>query len=180
MANPQAEPQPLPAPIARPNPAPLSHLWSDAPGWRMLFLSALILTLVPVSYLLTAYTGQIGEDEQPIPPSTGDAGCYVSPAPVQFQTIRGVVVGFLPREQAILMMKRTQAQMQREINLNYVTQQRVKVHVDGSPEGSWLTVLLPEGMITKPGDQIDYRRSHGDPDNGCRYIPNLITRIDPA
>jgi hypothetical protein len=126
--------------------------------------------------------GQIGADTQKplaIPLPANEEGCHVTPTPVQFQPLHGTVVGFLTREEAIAMMQRTQAALRQKISPHYVMNQRAKIHIDGSPDGSWVTVLLPKGMTATVGDHVEYLRRHDDPAAPCHYIPNMIAKINP-
>ena len=81
------------------------------------------------------------------------------------------VRGFATEAQAQAMIRSTEAQADRQINPNYIKNQRVFVEtLDGVRK---FAVLLPSGLTVNVGDVIEYEQNHIDPSDSCRYIPNL-------
>jgi len=90
---------------------------------------------------------------------------------------QGRVVGSLSLEQARAMIERTQSEQRMYISPDYVDNQRILVHVDGSPPNASATVLLPGGLQVSLGDRVEFRGGRLDPARLFHYIPNLVLRI---
>jgi hypothetical protein len=86
------------------------------------------------------------------------------------------VVGFLNPEQADNAMQRTQAQLGRTINPDYLSNVRSLVHLDGGVQGSRYIYLVPQGMNVRMGDRVEVIGGRIDPNLPCQYVPALITR----
>jgi len=96
------------------------------------------------------------------------------PAAVTGERRQARVRGYATREQALQMIRMTQANADRHINPNYVDNERVFVLSLDTQQR--FAVLLPSGLTVNVGDVIEYEQSHVDPSDSCRYIPNLATR----
>jgi hypothetical protein len=90
---------------------------------------------------------------------------------------RGQILGQLTKDQADRLIQINQANADTFISPEYEDNVRVFVHVDGTPEGKWGIVLLPEGLTARTGDRIEWLGVHQDPSRPCHYIPPLVLRL---
>jgi hypothetical protein len=97
--------------------------------------------------------------------------------PISSAPKRGQVLGQLTKDQADRLIQINQANSDTFISPDYVDNVRVFVHVDGTPEGKWGVVLLPEGLIARTGDRVEFVGVHLDPSQPCHYIPPLVLRL---
>jgi hypothetical protein len=81
------------------------------------------------------------------------------------------VVGFLSPEQAANVLQRTQANLGRTINPDYLANVRSLVHLDGEVQGSRYIYLVPQGMNVHMGDRVDVIGGRIDPNLPCQYVP---------
>ena len=94
---------------------------------------------------------------------------YLSSTPKP--AIYGAVMKFVPQAVAAQRIANSEQKKQAVINPAYVHNQRVIV-LDKS--GRQYLVVLPAGMVVHIGQGVSFIPSHGDPNNLCDYIPNLI------
>jgi hypothetical protein len=90
---------------------------------------------------------------------------------------RGQVLGQLTKDQADRLIQISQANVDMHINLDYVDNIRVFVHVDGTRDGAWRVVLLPHGLAVQSGDRVAFIGGHLDPLRPCHYIPTLVYSV---
>jgi hypothetical protein len=90
---------------------------------------------------------------------------------------RGQVLGQLTKDQADRLIQINQANTDTFLSPGYADNVRVFVHVDGTPEGKWGVVLLPEGLSARTGDRVEFVGVHQDPSRPCHYIPPLVLRL---
>jgi len=169
-----AMPSPLPAhdSALQSGPAkaagPDFRLWRDAPGWRTLIIAAIGISAALVALpLIETSTDQAQTDMK---------ACQAKPFPFSHPARQGEVVGFLSPEQADNAVQRTQAQLGRTINPDYLSNVRSLVHLDGGVQGSRYIYLVPQGMSVRMGDRVEVIGGRIDPNLPCQYVPALITR----
>lgn len=169
-----AMPDPLPIHENASQPAPARpagpdfRLWRDAPAWRNLILAAIGISAALLALpLIETSTDQAQTDVK---------ACQAKPFQFSHSARQGEVVGFLSPEQADNAVQRTQAQLGRTINPDYLSNVRSLVHLDGGVQGSRYIYLVPQGMNVRVGDRVEIIGGRVDPNLPCHYIPALITR----
>jgi hypothetical protein len=94
---------------------------------------------------------------------------YLSSTPKP--AIYAAVLKFVPQAVAEQRIANTEQKKQAVIDPAYANNQRVIV-MDKS--GRQYLVVVPKGMVVHIGEGVSFIPSHGDPNNLCDYIPNLI------
>ena len=100
-----------------------------------------------------------------------------NPVKSQGRLAFAVVLGEATSEQAAQMIQRTQATLDMSISPDYLSQVRVFIHFDWTPEGAWAAALLPPGLSVQRGDRVEILGHHLDPERSCHYIPAFVRRV---
>jgi hypothetical protein len=96
----------------------------------------------------------------------------VSTVPPAFSA---TVIQFVSKAEAQKQMSHKEATTGELVDPAYINNQRVTVEWRVAP-GAFqrMLVIVPAGMTVHVGQEVSVVPSHGDPNNLCLYIPNLI------
>jgi hypothetical protein len=168
------DPIPLPLEVLRPAADPVAdqdfRLWRDAPGWRILILSAIGLSAALIALPFVG-TPSAGESSRDIASCHGNAAAFAGPSG------SGEVVGFLTPDQAARLLQNAQFSSRMAINPDFLTNVRSLVHLEGAPDGMRTVYLVPRGTNVRIGDHVEVVGGHVDPSLPCHYVPNLIVHV---
>jgi hypothetical protein len=86
-----------------------------------------------------------------------------------------VIIKLISKEEAQQLLSNNELQSGELIDPAYADNQRVIVQWKLSP-GKFDRVLatVPTGMVVHINEIVSFILRHGDPDNFCLYVPNLI------
>ncbi len=167
--------------------APEPSLWTKAPAWRRLIVSAILLTAAAVA--LPFALRSAGPNAATVPPESaqaapGQAGvpsagskessqaCLLiqAPSPVFFGS--GTVVSLEDRAAALVHTRQSEARKGGLIDPAYLTNPRVVVRM---PNGRYDVFVVPHDMKVFPGDRVTLQGGYRNVNLPCNYVPNLVT-----
>jgi hypothetical protein len=159
-------------------------LWREAPAWRRLTITTLVLTAATISIsVMQPETPVVQENQaeaavqhsEPSVPSEKWT-CGLSPG-THGRGGRGKVVEFLTAAQALKVLQRTETQKHGSINPEYLSNLRARVELEGGFAGMRTVALVPTTLTVHIGDHVEFAGAYTDASMPCHYIPQLISRV---
>jgi hypothetical protein len=159
-------------------------LWREAPVWRTLTITTLVLTAMTSAVLILQQPASTVQASRPeaeaqhssVAKSPENSTCGIKPGPL-FPDGSGKIIGFLSQSEASDLLQRTEMQLRARINPHYLTNLRAVVEPSGFSGGRRYIAIVPKTLAVRVGDQIEYAGGYTDTSMPCHYIPNLISRV---
>lgn len=93
-----------------------------------------------------------------------------------FASGAGIVIGFLPRDEALTLRMQTEMRLRAKSNPAWLDNPRAVIRVQREFGASREIALVPEGMSVEIGEAVTFDGAHWDREHACMYVPNLIRK----